>query len=174
MVTVTYSSISTNSFEPYGECVMGSKGTMVLENEQSAMIWGGPRAGDSTGRNTGVTVTSTGGRPVIDSSASVDVPGERRAADAGQTALGQGPPSRGYKEEMEHFAYCIKMRNEGMARDREDLKPRCDGKAAMGDAIFALAANEAMRAQTRITFDRKWFDPNVEDVPPWDPVVETI
>src|SRR5204863_9358083 len=33
IVVVTYSSISTNDFEPYGECVMGSKGTMIVEQE---------------------------------------------------------------------------------------------------------------------------------------------
>src|SRR5262249_19208947 len=104
MVTVTYSSVSTNGFEAYGECVMGSRGTLVVEADQAAMLWGGARQGDATGRSTSVTVTTTGGRPALDSSASVDGPGERRATDAGQNALGQGPPSRGYREQMEHFA----------------------------------------------------------------------
>lgn len=171
---MTYSSINTNAFEPYGECVMGARGTLVLEGEQIAMVWGGPRPGDATGRSTSVTVTTTGGQPALSSSDSVTAPGERRAEGAGQNALGHGPPSRGYREEMEHFAYCIRMRNEGSARDREDLRPRCDGKAAMGDAIIALTANEAMRAQQRVVFDRRWFDPAVDDVPPWDPVPETI
>ena len=38
VVVVTYSSINTNAFEPYGECVMGSKGTLVVEEEQKAML----------------------------------------------------------------------------------------------------------------------------------------
>ena len=39
IVTVTYSSISTNDFESYGECVMGTKGTLVVEKEETAMLW---------------------------------------------------------------------------------------------------------------------------------------
>ena len=39
VVVVTYSSISTNQFEPYGECVMGTRGTMIVEGEQSVMLY---------------------------------------------------------------------------------------------------------------------------------------
>jgi predicted dehydrogenase len=160
IVTLTYSSISTNQFEPYGECVMGSDGTLVVEGEQSAMLWGG------AGRSTSVTVNTAGaGRPALDSSASTDSPGERRAADAGQNAIGHALPSRGYREEMEHFAYCIRMRDQGMDRDREDLQPRCDGRAAMDDAIIALTANKAIRTKSRIVFDDRWFDPASPEVP---------
>src|SRR5262249_31167952 len=60
VVTVTYSSISTNSFEPYGECVMGSKGTLVVDSEQSVMLWG------QDGRSTAVTVSGSA-VPVISS-----------------------------------------------------------------------------------------------------------
>ena len=124
------------------------------------MLWGG------AGRSTSVTVnTAGGGRPALDASASTDTPGERRAADTGQNAIGNAPPSRGYREEMEHFAYCIRMRDQGMDRDREDLKPRCDGRAAMDDAIIALTANKAIRTKTRIAFDQRWFDPARPEVP---------
>src|SRR5208283_4187926 len=39
IVVVTYSSISTNSFEKYGECVMGSRATLVVEEEQTVMLY---------------------------------------------------------------------------------------------------------------------------------------
>src|SRR5208282_2757087 len=39
VVVVTYSSISTNSFESYGECVMGSKATLLVELENNAMLF---------------------------------------------------------------------------------------------------------------------------------------
>lgn len=168
VITVTYSSISTNGFEPYGECVMGSEGTLVLESEQNVMMWGG------SGRSTAVTVTTGGGgRPVLDSSATSG-PGEVAAAATGQSAIGHGPPSRGYREEMEHFAYCIRMRDQGMDADREDLKPRCDGQAAMEDAIIALTANQAIRRQERITFNPAWFDPRSAEVPDRDMVEEQL
>src|SRR5207253_10028989 len=39
VVVVSYSSISTNGFEQYGECVMGSRGTMVVEGEQKVFLY---------------------------------------------------------------------------------------------------------------------------------------
>jgi predicted dehydrogenase len=166
-VVVTYSSISTNAFEPYGECVMGTKGTMVIESEQNVYLWGG------AGRSTAVTATTAGGGPKLDASSSSD-PGERRATATGAESLGSAPPSRGYREEMEHFAYCIRMRNQGMARDRADLKPRCDGRAAMADAIIALTSNQAMKHQKRIAFEENWFKDDSTSVPDGDMTVEQI
>lgn len=166
VVTVTYSSISTNAFEPYGECIMGSKGTMIVEMEQNAYLFGG------AGRSTAVSVTQqAGGKPALDSGPS-GAPETARVAEAGQASLGHGPVSRGYREEMEHLAYLVKMRSEGMSRDREDLKPRCDGQRAMEDAIVALTANQAMRKQQRIVFKDSWFDATSPDVPDEDMRVE--
>lgn len=170
VVIVSYSSINTAPFQTYGECVMGSRGMLVADQEREILLYG------NSGANTNVTVSTTGGRPVLEASASIDPPpaSERRAVDVGQASLGRGELSKGYREEMEHFAYCIRMRNEGTSRDREELKPRCDGPAALGDAIMALAANEAIKTQSRVVFRREWFngdlDPNAANsIPPWDP-----
>src|SRR5260221_14105098 len=38
IVVVTYSSVSTNMFEQYGECLMGSRGTMVVEKEADVFL----------------------------------------------------------------------------------------------------------------------------------------
>ena len=51
-------------------------------------------------------------------------PTERLAQATGQAALGPGPVSRGYREEMEHFAYIIRTRDQGMESDRDRLRPR--------------------------------------------------
>ncbi len=166
VVMVTYSSINTSPVNVYGECVMGSKGQLIAEGERDVMLYG------ASGANTAVTVTTTGGRPALDASASEDAGGPR-AVETGQAALGQAP-SKGYREEMEHFAYCVKMWNQGMARDREDLQPRCDGKSAMADAIMALAANQAIKTQSRIVFQNAWFDPDSPTVPDWDPPAEGV
>src|SRR5262249_47102164 len=53
-VAVTYSSVNTNAFESYGECVMGTKGTLVVQTESEVMLYP-PSAG---GRSTSVTVTT--------------------------------------------------------------------------------------------------------------------
>ena len=95
VVTVTYSSISTNSFQPYGECVMGSKGTLITELEQRAMLFGdGPRS-------TLVSVSASAGKAAMSTSGSAP-PDDRRAQEV-QASVGP-LPSRGYREEMEHFA----------------------------------------------------------------------
>jgi predicted dehydrogenase len=168
VVVVTYSSINTNAFEPYGECVMGSKGTMIIEMERDVMLFGGSR------RSTAVTVANAGGgKPALDSSGSTD-PGERLAQNTGQAAIGLMTPSRGYREEMEHLAYLIRMRQEGSEKDAEKLKPRCDGRAAMADAIIALTANVAMQKQQRIVFDPAWFDPKSNKVPDADRIATTV
>ena len=72
----------------------------------------------------------------------------------------------GYKEEMEHLAYCIRML--GANPSDEDLarfQPRCNGKAAMADAIIALTANQAMKHKRRIEFEDAWFDDMSENSP---------
>jgi len=158
IVVVTYSSISTNGFEPYGECVMGTKGTLIVEQEQTAYLWGEQRgAAGTVPRSTEVTASTAGSQPVLDAS-STSAPTERRAQAAGQASMGPAAPSRGYREEMEHLAFCIRMRDQGMASDREDLQPRCHGRAAMADAIIALTANQAIKRRERIVFRDKWFD----------------
>jgi predicted dehydrogenase len=174
VVVVTYSSISTNGFEKYGECVMGNRGTMIVEEEQNAYLWPGAPVEGVAARSVEVTASTGGSAPALDTSAST-APTERRAQTVGENALGHNPPSRGYREEMEHMAFCIRMRDQGMSSDRAELQPRCHGRAAMADAIIALAANYAMRTRQRIEFQEEWFrstDP--ASVPSWDPQVEQI
>jgi predicted dehydrogenase len=171
-VVVTYSSINTNTFEPYGECVMGNQATLVVEKEESIMLYPerdpNKKAGD---RATGATVTTAGGgKAAVESSGSTGALGP--AISVPGTA-GTGPVSRGYTEEMEHFAYCVRMHQK--AKDKEEqekwrLTPRCHGKVAMADAIIALTANRAMRQRERVPFKEAWFDPNSPDVPDKDMV----
>lgn len=165
VVTVTYSSINTQSYQWYGEQLMGTNGSLIVDKEAEVLLYGGSNPNDAMGRNTAVTVTTTGGgAPVLSASAS-EAPAERRAAAIGAGSVGFDLPSKGYREEMEHFAYCLRMRNEGMEKDRAELQPRCDGQAAMDDAIIALTANLAMRKGQRIVFQDAWFDPQSPAVP---------
>ena len=154
-VIVTYSSISTNQFEAYGECVMGTKGTMVVELEKSIFLYP-----ETAGRSATTSVTSAGGgKPALDTSSSTG--GSTGPLVNPITAASS--VSRGYREEMEHFAYCIRMREQGMMSDRPNV--RCDGPHAMADAIIALTSNLAMKHQKRIEFKPEWFDPKSSEVP---------
>src|SRR5205085_1778818 len=108
------------------------------------------------GRNTAVTTGTAGpGKPAIDSSSSPD---SKALQARGASALA-GPVSKGYREEMEHFAYCVKLWDDKNVKKEERPWPRCHGKVAMADAIVALTANRAMRGHAgngfrpeRITF----------------------
>src|SRR5207249_1528695 len=145
--------------------------TLVVEQEQAAYLYG------IQGRST--QVTATAGALVDASSTSGSAP-EVRATAAGATALGSALPSRGYREEMEHLAYLIRMQGQGMERDNDALKPRCDGRAAMADAIIALATNQAMKHKRRIEIDpataRGWYEDIADGspVPDADMVEERI
>jgi len=167
VVVVTYSSINTNQFENYGECVMGTRGTMVVEAEQNVMLFKERNPNEAeTARSMSVTVSSgPAGKPALDSQPSTPTAAERNAQERGAGAV--GPVSRGYREEMEHFAYCIRMHDKAKGEEREQwrLTPKCHGTVAMADAIIALTANRAMRENRRIEFKPEWFDPENPAVP---------
>lgn len=150
-VVVTYSSINGNGFGGYGEVVMGTKGTLVLDREQEAMLY--PLAGTSAAA--GVTYKK-GNAPVLDTAASGDS-APSRAAEGGSV-------SRGYREEIEHWAWCIRTGDPAN-------QPRCNGPQALADAVIALTAKLAIRnsrqggGQGFIRFEKEWFEVDSDLVP---------
>ncbi len=68
------------------------------------------------------------------------------------------PAERGYTEELEHWAWCIRN------RAPENL-PHCHPKVAMGDAVIALTSNLAARQGARIEFKKEWFDIHSDETP---------
>ncbi|MSR57174.1 MAG: Gfo/Idh/MocA family oxidoreductase [Planctomycetaceae bacterium] len=168
---VTYSSINTNRFEPYGETVMGSRGTMITELEQNVMLWkeaGGDTGGGGPGQRLRVVQEAAGGGGAVLSASPSLAP-----ATGGGAAGGAGPDekvSRGYTEEMEHLCWCI--RND-IPQDAPITQGglRCPGKHAMADAIMAITCNLAMKHKKRIVFKEEWFDPDSPAAPETDPEV---
>jgi predicted dehydrogenase len=189
IVVVTYSSISTNGFEAYGECLMGTRGTMVVEAEQKVMLYTEKepgKKGDQRAMDINVS-TLKAGAAAADSSSTWGGPSATVTAATGATGgVAAGPISRGYREEMEDFAYCIRLWDSsvGYAKDSNgnyvQRLPRCHGEVAMADAVIALTANHAMHSgpngsPQRIVFDPKWFDaedPATPDDPKAKPKVE--
>jgi predicted dehydrogenase len=171
VVVVNYSSINTNALEKYGECLMGSRGTMIVEEEQTVLLFGerDPNLREAEGpRSTAVTVTtSLAGQPVLETTATSPAVLERPGAPAGGGTSVGGVVSRGYREEMEHFAYCVRMHSQASEDDKTKWQHevRCSGPVAMADAIIALTSNLAMKQRQRIEFDPRWFDPTSSDVP---------
>ncbi|MFM7592635.1 MAG: gfo/Idh/MocA family oxidoreductase, partial [Isosphaeraceae bacterium] len=71
-VIVTYSSINTNAFEKYGEEVMGTYGTMIIEEEKEILLYKENDRNKAVlgGRNMSVTMqTGPGGKPAAETSA---------------------------------------------------------------------------------------------------------
>jgi predicted dehydrogenase len=159
-VIVTYSSINTNAFDGYGEMVMGSKGTMIVSQEKEILLY--KEAGNpATSRTTSVSVETAGKKPALETSPST-------AGPSAATALGSlatADPSRGYREELEHFAYCIRHGNHSDYYADEQHLPRCRGEVALADAVIALSSNIAMRQNRRIEFDPRWFEYRSPEVP---------
>jgi len=89
---------------------------------------------------------------------------DTQASGPAQKAV-EGPTadvSRGYTEEEEHWAWCI--RNNPKCADPA-LQPRCNPKVALGDAVIALTTNIAARKAERIEFNEAWFDPESDETP---------
>jgi predicted dehydrogenase len=151
-VVVTYSSINTNSFDGYGEMVMGSKGTMIVSQEKEILLFkeaGAP----SASRATSVTVETPGKKPILETSPSTAGP----TAAAALGGMATADPSRGYREELEHFAFCVRHGDGSNFHADIDHQPRCRGEVALADAVIALSSNIAMRHKRRIEFDPSWF-----------------
>ena len=73
-------------------------------------------------------------------------------AGSGPVGTSTGTVSRGYKEEMEDFAFCIRTGTEAGSRrtskgKTEQRLPRCHGEVAMADAIVALTSHLPRRQQ---------------------------
>ncbi len=144
-IVVTYSSINGSPFGDYGECVMGTDRTLVLLKEQEAMIFdnGGPATKIDVSKADTLDTTASGG-----------------GAAVGKAAMEAGPISRGYTEEIEHWAWCI--RNQA-----SENQPRCHPKVALADAVIALTTNIAIRnpEHSRIEFKKEWFDIDSDETP---------
>lgn len=147
-IVVSYSSINGNGYGGYGECVMGTKGTLLLENEAEVMLF------KDASTSTSVGVVKGKGGPTLDTTAS-----SGPSAAVAKSAIDAGPVSRGYTEEMEHWAWCIRN------FDFKENQPKCQPKVAMADAIIALTTNIAIRDNKRIEFKDEWFDIDSDETP---------
>jgi hypothetical protein len=141
-----YSSIGTNAFDGYGEQVMGTKGTLILNSEAEAYLFA-----ENADKNTRISwAEARVSRPAAASGSTKQWGGGVAVADT--------LTSRGYREEQEHMAWLIREVGKPDP-NRPEMKPRCDGKVALADAVVALCSNLAMEKKKRIVMNPKWFDP---------------
>jgi predicted dehydrogenase len=144
-IVVTYSSINGNGFGGWGETVFGTKGTLILDQEQDAMLF----KGSST--TTRIEVKQASGGPAMDTYETGGGAAIAQAATAEVT-------SRGYREEIEHWAWCIR-------NPAPDHQPRCRPEVALADSVIALTSNLAIARGSRIDFKPEWFDVNSDETP---------
>ena len=150
-IGVQYSSINGNGFGGYGETVLGTEGTLLLETEKDAMLF---RTHDTMSKTK--VATAKGGAKKGQAVLQIDDDGDPESAAIG--TLGALPADRGYTEQLEHWAWCVRN------RDPEN-QPRCHPKMALGDAVIALTTNIADRGGKRIDFQKEWFDIDSDETP---------
>jgi len=168
-IVVTYTSINTNAFDGYGEQVMGSKGTMIVSQEKEILLF--KEAGSpALSRTTSVTLETQGKKPALETSPSAAGPTEAAALGGLATA----DPSKGYREELEHFAYCVRHGDSSNYHDDTEHQPRCHGEVALADAVIALTSNIAMHQKRRIDFDPRWFDYKSPEAPEGSPAIARL
>jgi predicted dehydrogenase len=147
-IGVQYASINGNGFGGYGETVFGTEGTLLLETEKEALLY---KTSDTTSKTK--VVAPKGGKAAV---LQTDEAGDEESAAIGQLAT--LPAERGYTEELEHWAWCIR-------NPAPENQPRCHPRVALGDAVIALATNLAARQGSRLEFQPAWFDPDRDETP---------
>ena len=131
-ITVAYTALSGNNFGGYGETVLGTKGTIVLEEEQKYMLYSTDAAPDSTVASTKIGVTKVASKDkdsaVLDTQASGGpAAAVGAAARADQPRLPRGAGALGLVHPQprpeEPAAVPPRGRPEGRG-DRPDHEPR--------------------------------------------------
>jgi hypothetical protein len=145
-ITVAYSSINGNDFDGYGETVYGTKGTLVIEKEKDAYLY---QRGEVNSK-TKVTEVKRRNDLVLDDA------GDQLSAAIALQGL-WGDISRGYSEQLEHWAWCIRVNPECENADAL-YHPKCRPEVALGDAVIALTTNIAIESEEPVTFKDEWFD----------------
>ena len=181
-ITVAYSTINGNGFGGYGEVVFGTKGTLQIDLEKDAYLYRTSAVNDKT------RVAGTKGN--LDVVISED--GDPLSSAIGYQAVYGSDVSRGYCEELEHWAYCIRKNpnadpemvdeeimpllvsayGEKAFGDGVNVKPklltRCRGEVAIWDAVIALVTNISAKLNKTIEFKESWFDAQSPETPEYD------
>lgn len=131
--TATFSSIESNAFEDHYEMFMGTKGTLILQNETEVYLFN-----EGEAQTTRVEVSRQTSAPVADASATrpAESPGRTvNAATAGQVDRGIS-----YKNEIAEFCSSV----------RTGKPVRCGPEKALKSALAVFTANRAAEKGARL------------------------
>ena len=106
---------------------MGSRGTMVVEKEKSLMLYyekePGAKGGARTSHGGDVSAPAAASRS-LDASSTGAAP-SRRQSDGWAGRHGRRRRSRGYREEMEDFAYCVRLWDAKLGYKKDEPASTC-------------------------------------------------
>ncbi len=152
-IGVQYASINGNSYEKWGETVLGTEGTLVLDREQDVMLF---KVANTEAKTKVLAGKKGKGQQDAKPSLEIDENGDEESAAIGRLAM--LPAGRGYAEELEHWAWCIRN------RAPENL-PHCHPAVALGDAVIAPGGQQGRprgtphRLQARVVQSRETGNP---------------
>ena len=129
-VTGTFSSIESNAFDERYEAFYGTKGTLIIRNENEALLFD-----EAEARATGVDVAPKGGGAALETS-------ETQAQQAGGSAAAKSQQSSAGVKTISPSTYEI---NGWASAIRTGSPLRCGPETASHSASWTIAANEAMR-----------------------------
>jgi len=153
-IAVQFDLIIGNEFDGYGETVLGRQGSLVLENEQKAMLF---HTSDVDKSLRVVEKKNTPGAPGIE--VPKDGKADEESESLGRLAL-QGADA-GFATELEHWAFCCKP----PADNKAATKPRCDAEGGLYATVLTVAAAKAVKLETRVDFKKEWFDVKSDETP---------
>jgi len=130
-ITGTFSSIESNAFDERYEAFYGTKGTLIIRNENDAMLFDEGEAG----RITGVEVAPKGAGAALETS-------ETKPAQAGGTATARAQQSTAGTQTISPSTYEI---NAFASAVRSGTPLNCGPEKASHSASWTIAANEALK-----------------------------
>jgi predicted dehydrogenase len=130
-ITGTFSSIESNAFDERYEAFFGTKGTLIIRNENDALLFDEGEAG----RITGVEVAPKGAGAALETS-------ETKPAQAGGAATAKAPQSAAARQTISPSTYEI---NAFASAIRSGTPLNCGPEKASHSASWTIAANEALK-----------------------------
>ena len=131
-ITGTFSSVESNAFDERYEAFFGTRGTLIIRNENDAMLFD---EGVAAARPTGVEVAAKGAGAALETS-------ETKPAQAGGTATAKAQDAAEGATTISPSTYEI---NAFASAIRCDTPLNCGPEKASHSASWTIAANEALR-----------------------------
>lgn len=155
-ISLVYSASNGTTPGGFGEKILGTGGTLQMQGETEGLLFKGSL---STPLTVDTKLPITQATPLISNSG-------KQPPEAGLVqAVGTDFPSRGYREALEHWAWCIRH----PARENQ---PRCGPAEALRTAVLALVCSQAIRrgplGGSVVQFQPEWFDVDNDRTPEED------